>query len=255
MKTLGIIPARFAATRFPGKPLADIGGKTLLQRVYEQALKANLYDLLVATDDERIAAHARSLGAKVCLTSPDHASGTDRCAEALQWWQAQGQHCDLVINIQGDEPFVAPEQLQLLQKVLENQADIHLASLCKAITDTTLLHNPNIVKVVLAEPSHRALYFSRQALPFVRGKAPEDWLQWAKFYKHLGLYAYRPAALLALTQLPPSGLEQLEGLEQLRWLEAGWAIQMGITEQESIGVDVPEDVQRCLAWLEKTKQA
>jgi 3-deoxy-manno-octulosonate cytidylyltransferase (CMP-KDO synthetase) len=253
MKTLGIIPARFGATRFPGKPLADIGGKTLLQRVYEQATQANLYDLLVATDDERIAAHARSLGAKVCLTSPEHASGTDRCAEALAWWRKQGQDCDVVINIQGDEPFVAPEQLHLLQNLLKDHTSVQLASLCKAITEPVLLHNPNVVKVVLAKPSHQALYFSRQALPFVRGKAAEDWLNYGNFYKHLGLYAYRPEALLALSQLAPSSLEQLEGLEQLRWLEAGWAIQMGITTQESIGVDVPEDVQRCLDWLAKEK--
>ena len=235
---LGIIPARFASTRFPGKPLADIRDKSMVRRVYEQALLAKSLDtVVVATDDARIYEHVLAFGGEVVLTRSDHPSGTDRCAEvARQFPEAQ-----LILNIQGDEPFIQPEQIDLLTETLFSQKRFNIATLAKKIEDPDLLQNPNVVKVVF---SHKqgALYFSRHPIPYLRGIAPEQWLAQHTFYKHIGLYGFRRDALLQVARLAPTPLERAESLEQLRWLEHGIRIAVGITEWETVGVDTPEDL-------------
>ncbi len=241
MKTLGIIPARFASVRFPGKPLTEIGGKTMIQRVWEQARKANsLADLVVATDDQRIFDHVRTFG-NCLMTGSDHRSGTDRCAEvaALPGFS----DFDAVLNIQGDEPFIQPEQIDWLLHFLEENEQFPIATLAKRMENPAHLSNPNVVKL-LFDASHRALYFSRSPIPFVRGVAPENWLEHAVFYKHIGLYAFRREALLQVAALPPGRLEQAESLEQLRWLENGFGIGVAVTEMETVGIDAPEDLER-----------
>lgn len=237
---LGVIPARYASTRFPGKPLALIAGKSMIQRVYEQACQARLVErVVVATDDARILEHVRAFGGEVLLTRPEHPSGTDRCAEVARKFPA----AELILNIQGDEPFVQPEQIDLLAETLLRNARCPIATLAKRIEQPDLLHNPNAVKVVFS-PKHGAIYFSRHPIPFVRGIAPEHWLEHTDFYKHIGLYAFRRNALLRIARLPPTALERAESLEQLRWLEHGLRIAVGITELETIGVDTPEDLER-----------
>jgi 3-deoxy-manno-octulosonate cytidylyltransferase (CMP-KDO synthetase) len=243
MKIIGIIPARFASTRFPGKPLADIGGKTLIQRVYEQAVQAqSLAAVVVATDDERIFSHVRSFGGQAVMTSPEHPSGTDRCAEAAAAFPDAGG----VLNIQGDEPFIAPAQIDLVAAPLV--AGRPISTLAKRLEQAEELHNPNVVKVVWNE-RQEALYFSRSAIPYQRGLPSEQWLAHGAFYKHIGIYGFQRQTLLALTSLPPSRLERMEALEQLRWLEAGYPIHVGITTQETIGVDTPEDLERAREML------
>ncbi|MGV3560429.1 3-deoxy-manno-octulosonate cytidylyltransferase [Larkinella arboricola] len=239
MNILGIIPARFASSRFPAKALADIDGKTMIQRVMEQSRKAeSLSRVVVATDHEAIADHVRSFGGDVIMTSENHQSGTDRCFEAMQ---AVGGEVDYVINIQGDEPFIKPEQINLLASVLDGTTE--LATLVKRIDDQTVLFNTSTPKVVLNSRSE-ALYFSRQTLPFLRERNPEEWLQHHIFYKHIGIYAYRADILAQITQLPPSLLEKAEALEQLRWLENGYRIRCVVTELDSYGIDTPEDLER-----------
>ncbi|RAJ94338.1 3-deoxy-manno-octulosonate cytidylyltransferase (CMP-KDO synthetase) [Larkinella arboricola] len=239
MNILGIIPARFASSRFPAKALADIDGKTMIQRVMEQSRKAeSLSRVVVATDHEAIADHVRSFGGDVIMTSENHQSGTDRCFEAMQ---AVGGEVDYVINIQGDEPFIKPEQINLLASVLDGTTE--LATLVKRIDDQTVLFNTSTPKVVLNSRSE-ALYFSRQTLPFLRERKPEEWLQHHVFYKHIGIYAYRADILAQITQLPPSLLEKAEALEQLRWLENGYRIRCVVTELDSYGIDTPEDLER-----------
>ncbi|MCS7036671.1 MAG: 3-deoxy-manno-octulosonate cytidylyltransferase [Saprospiraceae bacterium] len=239
---VAIVPARYASTRFPGKPLADIWGKSMLQRVWEQACKsAAVGRVIVATDDPRICEHASAFGAEAVMTSPEHRSGTDRCAEVA----ARLSDADIVLNIQGDEPFVKPEQIDLLVQTLVEAPTCSIATLVKPISSTEELFNPNVVKAVFSE-SRQSLYFSRHPIPYVRGVAPEAWLEVAEFYKHLGLYAFRRDALLQLAQLPTSPLEQAESLEQLRWLAHGQRIVIGITHLESVGIDTPEDLQRLL---------
>lgn len=245
MKIVGIIPARFGSTRFPGKPLADIAGKTMIQRVLEQTRKATLLsDVCVATDDERIAAHVQQLGEKALLTSPHHTTGTERCLEALQLWKAGA---DAVINIQGDEPFVEPGQIDALAKALSKKGT-HIATLIIPVDDGATLFDPNRVKVVVDQKG-RALYFSRQPLPHLRHESQANWHQAHRYYKHLGLYGYTCAALEAICALPPSPLEKAESLEQLRWLENGWSIQTVVTDFESPSIDTPEDLQRALGRL------
>lgn len=240
---VAIIPARYASTRFPGKPLADIWGKSMLQRVWEQARKtASVERVIVATDDERIYEHVRAFGGEVVMTRPDHRSGTDRCAEVV----ASIENAEIVLNIQGDEPFVQPEQIDLLVRTLTEGPSYPIATLVKRIRTTEELFNPNVVKAVFSQ-YRQALYFSRHPIPFVRGVAPEAWLEAGEFYKHLGLYAFRPDALWQIAQLPPSPLELAESLEQLRWLTHGYGIAIGITDLESAGIDTPEDLQRLLA--------
>ncbi|WP_080238857.1 3-deoxy-manno-octulosonate cytidylyltransferase [Spirosoma rigui] len=238
MLILGIIPARYASTRFPAKALAMIGGKSMIQRVVEQAQQArSISRVVVATDDERIRTHVAGFGGEVVMTSEHHQSGTDRCQEVVE---QLGVAADYVVNIQGDEPFIQPRQIDLLTSVLDGKTE--LATLIKPINDLQTLLNPNSPKVVLGT-SGDALYFSRQAIPYLRGKPVEDWLDTHTYYKHIGLYAYRTDILAKLTKLPPSLLEQAESLEQLRWLEHGYRIRTVITDLESHGIDTPEDLK------------
>lgn len=241
MKFLGIIPARYASTRFPAKPLALLGGKTVIERVYSQVV-GQVDDVYVATDDDRIRQAVEAFGGKVVMTSPNHKSGTDRCCEAAD---KVGGHYDVVINIQGDEPFIQPSQLQAI-KACFNQPDTQIATLVKPFTPADgweALQNPNSPKVVVNQRME-ALYFSRSVIPYCRGKEQHDWLSNHTYYKHIGLYAYTLPTLQAITRLPQSSLELAESLEQLRWLENGYTIRVGISQVETIGIDTPEDLQR-----------
>jgi len=240
-KILGIIPARYASTRFPGKPLIELGGKTMIQRVYEQASKAKLIsEVVVATDDERIFSHVSGLGYQALMTSPVHSNGTERCLEALQ---LSAGDFDYVINIQGDEPFIDPIQIDTLASILDG--DVELGTLVKRISDPALLESPNTVKVVFNN-ALEALLFSRSCSPHVRGILKQDYLEHFPFYKHIGIYAYRTDVLAAITHLQPSPLEKAESLEQLRWLENGYKIKVVETELETLGIDVPEDVEKVM---------
>lgn len=239
MQILGIIPARYASTRFPAKALVDIGGKSMIQRVYEQSSKAtHLSQIIVATDDERILDHVHQFGGKAVMTSENHQSGTDRCFEALQKTE---RNYDYVINIQGDEPFISPEPINSLAKVLDGT--IELATLVKIIDSQDILCNVNVPKAVLNK-RQEVLYFSRQTIPYLRGVEPENWLDSHTFYKHIGIYAYRVDVLEAITKLEVSSLEKAESLEQLRWLENGYSIKAVITSDDSHGVDTPDDLDR-----------
>ena len=242
MHFIGIIPARYASTRFPSKPLALIGGKPMIQRVYEQAKKA-LDRVIVATDDERILNCVRAFGGEAVMTRSDHRCGTDRCLEAFSNLQLDNLQLDdwVVINIQGDEPFIQPEQIRALQACFPTE----IATLVKPFTEEdglAALENPNSPKVVFSEKTHNALLFSRSVIPYLRGIAKEDWLKQHKHYKHIGMYAYRADILRAITQLPPSEAEQNESLEQLRWLENGYQIRVAETMVQTIGIDTPEDL-------------
>jgi 3-deoxy-manno-octulosonate cytidylyltransferase (CMP-KDO synthetase) len=237
MHIIGIIPARYASTRFPGKPLTDIGGKSMIRRVYEQASKATaLSRVVVATDDDRISDHVRSFGGNVLMTSPSHQSGTDRCAEVIRIETG----FDAAINIQGDEPFIHPEQINLVAGCFR-APDTQIATLIKRIQSEAELFNENIPKVVTAE-NHSAIYFSRFPIPYFRGLAEEEWLGRHTYYKHIGIYGYRTEILLKLARLGTSALENAESLEQLRWLEKGFSIKTEITDLESIAIDTPADL-------------
>jgi 3-deoxy-manno-octulosonate cytidylyltransferase (CMP-KDO synthetase) len=239
MEVLGIIPARYASTRFPGKPLIDINGKSMIQRVYEQAAKSSLNKVVVATDDERIAAHVKAFGGNVVMTAEHHQSGTDRCYDA---YRQQNQSYDYVVNIQGDEPFILPEQIDLVISCFK-EADIQLATLIKKIETAEELFNINSPKVVISK-AMEALYFSRQPIPYCRNVPNDIWHKQHTYYKHIGIYGYRTDILEQITQLPPSALELAESLEQLRWLENGFRIATAITEFETIGIDTPEDLEK-----------
>jgi 3-deoxy-manno-octulosonate cytidylyltransferase (CMP-KDO synthetase) len=239
MNILGIIPARYASTRFPAKPLVEIGGKSMIRRVYEQAGKARLLSsVVVATDNNEIFDHVKTFGGNVVMTKEEHPSGTDRCFEALE--KTSGDF-DFVINIQGDEPFIHPEQIGLLASALNKETE--LATLVKKIEDQETLFNPNTPKVIFNK-NKEAIYFSRQTIPFIRGVEPEQWLSKAEFYKHIGIYAYRTDILEAITSLETGSLEKSESLEQLRWLENGFKIKVEITTYESVGIDVPSDLEK-----------
>lgn len=239
-KYIGIIPARYASTRFPGKPLALIQGKPMIQRVYEQASKV-LEMVYVATDDERIFRVVKEFGGKVIMTSTNHSSGTDRCAEAISHVEHElGEQFDVVLNIQGDEPFIEPQQISLLMECFE-QPQTQIATLVKKASFPDEVFNPNRPKVVLGS-NWQALYFSRSPIPFVRGMEKEEWLRSAIFYLHIGLYAFRKEVLLEVTRLPQSALEKAESLEQLRWLENGFHIVVRTTTYDSFGIDTPEDL-------------
>ncbi|MDR2119899.1 MAG: 3-deoxy-manno-octulosonate cytidylyltransferase [Tannerella sp.] len=248
MKFLGIIPARYASTRFPGKPLADMRGKPMIQRVYEQ-VHSSVDRLVVATDDIRIEAAVRAFGGHAVMTSDRHRSGTERCCEACG--KTDGRF-DAVINIQGDEPFVRPRQIELLKNCFD-QPDVHIATLVKPFDADgdfeTTLFNPNSPKVVLNKRGE-ALFFSRSVIPYVRGEKFTSWLSTHTFYKHIGLYAYRTATLEEIVRLPPSPLELAENLEQLRWIEHGYRIKTAVTRDETIGIDTPEDMARAMAFLD-----
>lgn len=246
MKFIGIIPARYASTRFPRKPLADMKGKYMIQRVYEQARKV-LDHVCVATDDDRIFNAVQSFGGEVVMTSAQHRSGTDRCFEA---YRTLGGHEDVVINIQGDEPFIKPEQIESLIACFDSP-QIQIATLVRpfeASEGYEALANPNSPKVVLNE-RHEALYFSRSVIPYLRGVEPAEWLARHTYYKHIGMYGYRADVLGQITCLPQSSLELAESLEQLRWLQNGYTIKVGITTQETIGIDTPADLEKAIALL------
>lgn len=249
MKFIGIIPARYASTRFPGKPLADMKGKPMIQRVYEQ-VEDVLDAVCVATDDERIAAAVKAFGGQAVMTSDQHRSGTDRCYEA---YQKVGAGYEVIINIQGDEPFIHPEQIETLKRCFDDPAT-EIATLVKPFDPNGdfegTLFNPNSPKVVFNKRME-ALYFSRSIIPYIRGEHYTEWLRTRTFYKHIGLYAYRAATLREITALPQSELEKAESLEQLRWLENGYRIKVGITHQETIGIDTPEDMARAIEFMEK----
>jgi 3-deoxy-manno-octulosonate cytidylyltransferase (CMP-KDO synthetase) len=247
MQFLGLIPARFASTRFPGKPLVDIGGKSMIKRVYEQASTV-FKELYVATDDERIKEHVLGFGGKVVMTSTEHRSGTDRCAEAAIFLSyTKGLKFDVAVNIQGDEPFIKAEQLKLLCSCF-NQSDTEIASLVKKIDNSEDLFNENIPKVILNNNSD-AIYFSRQTIPFLRNIPKEQWLGKQIYYKHIGLYAYRFQTLVNITKLAPSVLELAESLEQIRWIENGYKIKIAETEFENIAIDTPEDLEKAELFL------
>ena len=242
---LGIIPARFASTRFPGKPLADIAGKTMIERVYRQAKKsALLSDVIVATDNTAIKDEVNRFGGKVCMTSSHHPSGTDRCAEVVE---TLGLSCDAVINIQGDEPFIDPRQIDLLCACFDDDRT-ELATLIKQIETQETLFNPNSPKVIV-DAENFAIYFSRHPIPYLRSVDEKHWVHKHKFFQHIGIYGYRPDVLRKLTILQPSSLEKAESLEQLRWLENGFRIKTAVTPYETIAIDTPEDLARITASL------
>ena len=244
MKFVGIIPARYASTRFPGKPLVDMAGKPMIQRVYER-VSGLLDEVCVATDDDRIADAVRNFGGNVVMTSAEHQSGTDRCQEAFL---KIGKPFDVVINIQGDEPFIQVSQIELIKSCFEDK-NTQIATLVKPFSQDddfeTTVFNPNSPKVVLNK-QNQAIYFSRSVIPYVRGKEHTEWLKSTVFYKHIGLYAYKSEVLEEITKLPQSALELAESLEQLRWIENGYTIKVGITHEETIGIDTPEDLEKAL---------
>lgn len=243
MKFIGIIPARFASTRFPGKPLAMLGGKTVIQRVYEQAT-AILDEAYVATDDERIYQAVEQFGGRAIMTRTDHKSGTDRIEEAAE---KIGTQADVIINIQGDEPFIQQSQIETLMHLFDDPTT-QIGTLGKRFETIEAVQNPNSPKIVTDKRGF-ALYFSRSIIPYIRGKEQGEWLQHFPFLKHLGLYAYRREVLREITLLPQSPLEIAESLEQLRWLENGYRIRVGLTDVETVGIDTPEDLQRAEAFL------
>ena len=247
---VAIIPARFASTRFPGKPLAILGGKPVIQRVYEQAKKV-FENVFVATDDDRIYDAVEQFGGKAIMTSPNHKSGTDRCYEA---YQKCGIETDVVVNIQGDEPFIHQSQLQTI-KELFLQPETDIATLVKPFASDTsfdVLSNPNSPKVVV-DDNWNALYFSRSVIPYLRGKETETWASEHTYYKHIGLYAFRSDVLGKVTSLEQAPLEIAESLEQLRWLSAGYTIKVGKTNVETIGIDTPEDLAAAEKFLMDNK--
>lgn len=245
MKVLGLIPARYASSRFPGKPLADIAGKTMIQRVYEGVAPA-LDEVCVATDDERIFQAVQAFGGRVVMTSGQHRSGTDRCAEAVRLLNSDA---DVIINIQGDEPLVGTTQIEDLKSCFPGTSEsglTQIATLVKAFRPEDgweALSNPNSPKV-LVNPQSEALYFSRSVVPYLRNVPQEQWLEHHTFYKHIGIYAYRRDILCELASLPQSPLEQMESLEQLRWIENGYRIRVAETQVENLAVDTPEDLER-----------
>lgn len=241
-RILGIIPARYASVRFPGKVLADIGGKTMLRRVYEQVSRCSSLDkIVVATDHELIAEEVRRFGGEAVMTRSDHPGGTDRCFEALQKMPERFSH---VINIQGDEPFIKPSQIDLIAEALRHP-DTEIATLIIKADSLAQLTDPGEAKVVISMRGE-ALYFSRQPIPYLRDIPFENWLQHHVFYRHVGIYGYRSDVLEAVARLTPSSLEQCEKLEQLRWLENGFRIRTVITKEDSFCVETPDDLAKAV---------
>ena len=244
MEFIGIIPARYASTRFPGKPLAMLGGKTVIQRVYEQ-VSSVIDNVCVATDDDRIREAVEAFGGRVVMTSADHKSGTDRICEAYKKLYPSPDTSSspkIIINIQGDEPFIQPSQIKTVMDCF-NDSNTQIATLGKPFTDIEALKNPNSPKIVVDNQDY-AMYFSRSVIPYIRGKEETEWIGSYPFLKHIGLYAYRADVLEAITKLPQSSLELAESLEQLRWLQNGYRIKVGLTDVETIGIDTPEDLQK-----------
>lgn len=242
MNIVGIIPARYGSTRFPGKPLVDIAGKSMIQRVYEQASK--VFDAVyVATDDKRIEKAVKDFNGKVVMTSKKHTSGTDRCAEAIDIIHEESDmQFDVIVNIQGDEPFIQPEQLNKLVSCFKKKST-QIATLVKPIINSEDILNPNNPKVVINN-NNEAIYFSRSPIPYIRGVKEQDWINKHQFYKHIGLYGYRIDILKKITTLEPSSLEIVESLEQLRWIENGYKIKVEFTEFESISIDTRKDLKK-----------
>ena len=248
-KIAGIIPARYASSRFPGKPLAMIGSRTMIRRVFEQASKA-LELVYVATDDERIYKAVTDFGGKAIMTSPDHMSGTDRCSEAAdKIMENSGSAVDIVINIQGDEPFIKPEQIRLLADCFDSE-EVELATLIRKVDAGEDIFNPNQPKVIVNKFGD-AIYFSRSVIPFIRDAEKAVWAEKHTYFKHIGLYAYRTETLKKITKLQRSPLELAESLEQNRWIENGFKIRTAITKWESIGIDTPEDLEKARLILEE----
>jgi len=241
MKIAGIIPARYASSRFPGKPLAIIQDKPMIQHVYDQAIKADqLSEVIVATDDRRIEKAVKDFGGKVMMTDPAHRSGTERCAEIQQVLKKSGKCFDVFINIQGDEPFIDPLQIDLVASCF-NEENVEIATLSKKIDNRDELFDTNVVKVI-TDVNGKAIYFSRQAIPFIRGLEADFWVDRSLHYKHIGIYGYQSAILEVIVNLKQSPLEESESLEQLRWIENDYSIMVKETNIESFGVDVPEDL-------------
>jgi len=248
MKFIAIIPARYESSRYPGKPLADMAGKPMIQRVYEQ-VKLALDEVWVATDNDKILETVNGFGGKAVMTSTTHRSGTDRCHEA---YEKIGKDYDVIINVQGDEPFIQPEQIERLKDCFDSP-DIELATLVKPFKEEDgfeVLFNPNSPKVIFNK-KNEAIYFSRSIIPYIRDAHHTEWLSKHTFYKHIGMYAYRSDILKQITLLPQSTLELAESLEQLRWIENGYKIKIGITDMETIGIDTPEDMEKALQFLIK----
>ena len=243
MKYIAIIPARYASTRFLGKPLAVLGGKTVIQRVYEQ-VSSVLNEVYVATDDQRILACVEAFGGKAVMTRSDHKSGTDRIQEAVE---KIGTDADVIINVQGDEPFIQPSQVETLMHLFDD-ASTQIGTLGKPFESLDGVMNPNSPKIV-TDVRGFALYFSRSVIPYIRGVEPGNWFGQYPFLKHLGVYAYRREVLAEVTQLPQSSLERAESLEQLRWHQNGYRIRVGLTDVETVGIDTPEDLERAEAFL------
>lgn len=245
IKALGIIPARYDSSRFPGKPLADIAGKSMIQRVYEQSKKAALHRVIVATDDQRILDEVHRFGGEAVMTKSSHQSGTDRCREVVD---LVNDDYAVVVNIQGDEPFIQPEQIDALVRCFD-QPQVQIATLIKKAADLSEVKDPNRVKVV-RNIREEAIFFSRSAIPNLKGIAENQWLENHTFWIHIGLYAYRPHILDEITRLPISSLEKAESLEQLRWIENGYKIKTAETKIDSDPIDHPEDLQKMLARIE-----
>ena len=244
MKFIGIIPARYASTRFPGKPLAVLGGKPVIQRVYEQVTSV-LGEAYVATDDERIFNAVTAFGGQAVMTRADHKSGTDRIEEAVC---KTGTTADVIINVQGDEPFIQPSQIETLCRLFD-APETQIGTLGKRFESMEAVKNPNSPKIV-CDTKGFALYFSRSVIPFIRGQEQSEWFVHFPFLKHLGIYAYRREVLTEITRLPQSPLEIGESLEQLRWLQNGYRIRVGETDVETVGIDTPEDLQRAEEFLQ-----
>jgi len=250
IRATGIIPARYASTRFPGKPLIDLAGKSMLQRVYEQCKKCMALErIIIATDDKRIYDHAEGFGAEVCLTNPEHPSGTDRCAEVSSKMKLSSE---VVVNIQGDEPLIDPQQITDLIQCF-NDPKTQIATLIKKIEKQEILFNPNTPKVIVDEEQF-AIYFSRETIPHLRNIDKSTWLKSHTFYQHIGIYAYQKKVLEEITQLSPSSLEKAESLEQLRWIEHQYKIKTACTDAETYAIDTPEDVQLVLDKLTTFKK-
>lgn len=243
MKSIGIIPSRYASTRFPGKPLITIKGKTMIQRVYEQAIKSRkLSTVIVATDDSRIYDHVKGFGGKVLMTDIKHTNGTARCNQVISILEAKDEYFDIVVNIQGDEPYINPEQIDNVVSIFDDDK-VQIGTLAKKISGNKELFNPSVVKVVLNNRNN-ALYFSRQPIPMLREVDNNYWLDNFTFFKHIGLYAYKINILKSIVNMSIGKLEQAEKLEQLRWLENGIPISVNITDFESIAIDTKEDLQK-----------
>ena len=242
IKSLGVIPARYASSRFPGKPLVMIDGKSMIMRVYEQASKCtSLNRVIVATDDDRIFSHVKESGGEVMRTSEFHASGTSRIAEVIDNLTASGKdNYEVIVNIQGDEPFIDPSQIELAVSLFD-KPEIQIGTLIRKISENADILNPNVVKVVV-DQAGKALYFSRSPIPFLRGVSLEEWFRHYEFFRHIGLYAFRTAILKSIVKLPEAPQEVAESLEQLRWLFNGYSIHTAITDIETVGIDAPEDL-------------